>query len=286
MSDLKKERVHRSLKNELDVLIKIGELNSPKFLNLIDLIKVKGYRGLVLPRGTPFHQNGISSLDKIFGFFFFCIYLNAKFLKVRRENIFFSISFLFFYFYLFPFISISITFLFLFFLKKSPSFSRQIESLHAGLLEVHQRLKLIHGDISAHNIVFVRNQAYLIDWEMAKEIGASSHYEGTSKFSSLELLKAREERRKHTYQARDDLESLFSILVYWANGKAHPFDESNFTKKTAFLDRWETTLHSIMSTRVIWRADSSEAQTTKFNRIWSKLYQDYNPQTEVTSLFE
>jgi len=85
--------------------------------------------------------------------------------------------------------------------------------------------------------VVIKNKPLPIDWELFLPIGARSPAQGTGSFMSLALIDSMD--KAHTHRRRDDFESLFSLMIYWLNGRTHPFGNL-LDKKEAFLGNWRS----------------------------------------------
>ena len=97
--------------------------------------------------------------------------------------------------------------------------------IHTALEVVHDKLHIIHGDLSINNIVLNTDDPVIIDWELALPINSSRLFQGTTHWVSLAVAKARSTPSEHTYKRRDDFESLFFIILYWINNKTFIWDK-------------------------------------------------------------
>lgn len=110
-------------------------------------------------------------------------------------------------------------------------------------------------------------------------IGKAEKYQGTDQFSSLALLKAKSAGSVHTYQKRDDLEALFSVLLYWVNEMSHPFRPG--CKCESLLDSWNDILKGVQDHRKTIGRRDIDNDFQDLEKVWKILYEGYGTTDEI-----
>ena len=129
-------------------------------------------------------------------------------------------------------------------------FEKFAKELNLALVFAHTKANLFHGDVSPKNIVMHHNKPVLIDWAYSIHQGnVLTGFTGTMTFASIAVTRLREQNEDYQYHARDDFESLFYTLLYFASDNHLPWlNTAKFSpieladaKRLAVTTNWETT---------------------------------------------
>ena len=172
--------------------------------------------------------------------------------------------------------------------------------MHDSLVVLHSELGVIHGDISASNIIIDGERAMLIDFELCVRIG-SKGAQGTEDFFSIAIKKCFESKllsqdtssqgpssqgtSMHTNKRRDDFESLFLVTIFLMSRKLFPWAPNQRDATLLSEDKFEKDcLASIVEMRVR-NSDKDLKKSLEMLKLWRRqLYDGYNfakPETAI-----